>query len=118
VAALAIVISAAAAPASAQQTFAVRGKVLWPGDRGRPALQPCSRHDACTNLVDWHAEEETSAAKIKLILSTHGVPQKYAWPQPDGAFVFHGVPAGSHMLDLAAINVIYPQASPGAVHAL
>lgn len=55
------------------------------------------------------AEEDTSAARIKLILSSHGLIHSYGWPQPDGNFVLHNVPAGSHMLDIAAIGVIYPQ---------
>lgn len=64
--------------------FTIQGKVLWPDDL-------------------------TSAAKVKLILSTDGMLQKYAWPQPDGKFAIHNVPAGSHLLDIAAIGLTYPQ---------
>lgn len=46
---------------------------------------------------------------MKLILSTDGLLQKYAWPQPDGKFVIHNVPAGSHLLDIAAVGLTYPQ---------
>ncbi len=35
--------------------------------------------------------------------------QKYAWPQPDGKFVIHDVPAGAHLLDIAAVGLMYPQ---------
>ena len=56
-----------------------------------------------------HADDITSAAKVKLILSTDGAIQKYAWPQPDGRFAIYNVPAGSHLLDVAAVGLVYPQ---------
>lgn len=55
------------------------------------------------------AEGEASAAEFKLIVSTDGIIQMYAWPQADGKFVIHGLPAGSHLLDVLSVNLVYPQ---------
>ncbi len=64
---------------------------------------------AKSNGALYYTGDIISAASIKLILSTDGTIQKYAWPQPDGKFAIHNVPAGSHLLDVAAVGLVYPQ---------
>lgn len=54
--------------------------------------------------------DELPAAKIKLILSGNGEIVRYAWPRGDGRFRIPSVPAGSHLLEVSAIGMIYPQA--------
>lgn len=56
-----------------------------------------------------YAGDEVIAAKVKLILSTNGNITRYGWVRGDGKFSIPGVPAGSHLLEVSAINMIYPQ---------
>ena len=57
----------------------------------------------------WCAGDEVTAAKVKLILSTNGNITRFGWVRGDGIFSIPGVTAGSHLLEVSAINMIYPQ---------
>lgn len=81
VAALLLLTSWKAAEGSSQT---IEGKVLWPDD-------------------------VTKAAKIKLVMNMEHGHKIFAWPRADGAFTFHGVPEGVHLLDVNAIGLLYPQ---------
>ena len=35
------------------------------------------------------------------------------WPKANGAFTFLDIPEGSHLLDVVAVDLIYPQVMPG-----
>lgn len=78
---LALCSSSSGAQATA---YDIGGKVLWPGD-------------------------EVSAAKIKLILSTNGEIVRYGWTRGDGRFKIPKVPVGSHLLEVSAIGLLYPE---------
>ena len=49
------------------------------------------------------------AAKIKLILSTNGDIVRYGWTRGDGRFKIANVPVGSHLLEVSAIGLLYPE---------
>lgn len=55
------------------------------------------------------AEEVISAARIKLVLNLEAGQQIFGWPKADGSFSIHGVPEGTHLLDVIALGLIYPQ---------
>lgn len=55
------------------------------------------------------AGDEVSAAKLKLILSTDGKITRYGWTRGDGRFRIPNVPAGPYLLEVSAINMMYPQ---------
>lgn len=69
---------------AAASTQTIDGRILWP-------------------------EEVTSAAKIKLILNLEGGRKLYGWPKADGAFSLTNVPEGTHLLDVVASGLVYPQ---------
>ena len=54
-------------------------------------------------------EEVTRASKIKLVLNLEAGSKLYGWPQADGQFAIHNVPEGTHLLDVNAIGLVYPQ---------
>ncbi|CAL5228613.1 g11776 [Coccomyxa viridis] len=66
------------------KSYDIGGKVLWPGD-------------------------EVAASKIKLILSTNGEIVRYGWTRGDGRFKIPNVPVGSHLLELSALGLLYPE---------
>lgn len=53
----------------------------------------------------------TTAAKVKLVLSLDSGRTLYGWPRADGGFVLHDVPEGTHLLDVRATGLVYPQVS-------
>jgi hypothetical protein len=55
------------------------------------------------------AEDVSSAAKIKVVLNLEGGRKVYGWPKADGAFSLTNVPEGTHLLDVVASGLIYPQ---------
>jgi len=67
---------------------------------------------AATQVIDGRIlwpEEVTSAAKMKLILNLEGGRKIYGWPKADGAFSLTNVPEGTHLLDVVASGLVYPQ---------
>ena len=48
---------------------------------------------------------------ISVLLALNGGAELRAFAKPDGNFVFHNVPAGTHMLDVVAMHLVYPQVS-------
>lgn len=46
---------------------------------------------------------------VQLVLTTNGSELRYAWPRAGGAFVFHHVPAGAHLLDVVCKDLVFPQ---------
>lgn len=46
---------------------------------------------------------------MKLILSTNGEIVRYGWTRGDGRFKIPNVPVGSHLLEIAAIGLLYPE---------
>lgn len=56
-----------------------------------------------------HVEDVTRASKIKLVLNLETGSKLYGWPQADGQFAIHNVPEGTHLLDVNAIGLVYPQ---------
>lgn len=55
------------------------------------------------------ADQSVKSSKIKLILSINGGNQLHAFPTVDGSFSFPAVPAGTHMLDVISIDMVFPQ---------
>ena len=48
---------------------------------------------------------------ISVLLALNGGAELRAFAKPDGSFVFHNVPTGTHMLDVVAMHLVYPQVS-------
>ncbi len=55
------------------------------------------------------AGDEVAASKIKLILSTNGEIVRYGWTRGDGRFKIPNVPVGSHLLEVSALGLLYPE---------
>ena len=52
------------------------------------------------------------AANIRLQLRVNGGKMDMTWPKANGAFTFLDIPEGSHLLDVVAVDLIYPQVRP------
>lgn len=61
------------------------------------------------------ADQNVKSSKIRLILSVSGGEQLHAFPTVDGSFSFSAVPAGTHMLDVISIDMLFPQVMGFAV---
>lgn len=48
-------------------------------------------------------------SKVKLVLSVNGGYELQAFPTIDGSFLFPDVPAGTHMLDVIRVDLLFPQ---------
>lgn len=55
------------------------------------------------------ADKSIRSSKIKLVLSVSGGSQLQAFPTIDGSFLFPSVPAGTHMLDVVSVDLLFPQ---------
>ena len=55
------------------------------------------------------ADKNIKGSKIKLVLSVNGGSQLHAFPTIDGSFTFASVPAGTHMLDVISVDLLFPQ---------
>lgn len=55
------------------------------------------------------AEDAIQAGQVRLQLTLDGGRQRLAWPVASGKFSFPEVPHGSHLLDILAVGVLYPQ---------
>ncbi|KAL0032014.1 hypothetical protein WJX77_000556 [Trebouxia sp. C0004] len=55
------------------------------------------------------ADKSIRSSKIKLVLSVNGGSQLQAFPTIDGSFLFPSVPAGTHMLDVVSVDLLFPQ---------
>ena len=56
-----------------------------------------------------YAEGTTPTSRVRLILTLDGGNQQLAWARPDASFRFHEVPPGSHLLDVVAMGLVFPQ---------
>ncbi|KAK9851122.1 hypothetical protein WJX84_000760 [Apatococcus fuscideae] len=54
-------------------------------------------------------EGTTPTSRVRLILTLDGGDQQLAWARPDASFRFHEVPPGSHLLDVVAMGLVFPQ---------
>lgn len=54
-------------------------------------------------------EDAIQAGQVRLQLTLDGGRQRLAWPVASGKFSFPEVPHGSHLLDILAVGVLYPQ---------
>ena len=52
---------------------------------------------------------------ISVLLALNGGAELRAFAKPDGSFVFYNVPAGTHMLDVVAMQLVYPQVNADPV---
>lgn len=55
------------------------------------------------------ADQNVKGSKIKLVLSLNGGYELQAFPTIDGSFLFPEVPAGTHMLDVVCVDLLFPQ---------
>lgn len=55
------------------------------------------------------ADQNIKSSKIKLVLSINGGSEQQAFPTIDGSFLFPDVPAGTHMLDVISVDLLFPQ---------
>ena len=55
------------------------------------------------------AEDTIRVADVRLQLTLDGGKHRLAWPLASGKFSFQEVPHGSHLLDVLAVGMIYPQ---------
>ena len=55
------------------------------------------------------ADQNIKSSKISLVLSVNGGSELQAFPTIDGSFLFPDVPAGTHMLDVISIDLLFPQ---------
>lgn len=55
------------------------------------------------------ADKSIKSSRIKLILSVNGGSQLQAFTTTDGSFSFSAVPAGTHMLDVISVDLLFPQ---------
>lgn len=55
------------------------------------------------------ADQNVKVSKIKLVLSLNGGYELQAFPTVDGSFLFPEVPAGTHMLDVISVDLLFPQ---------
>ena len=92
----------------------VEGRIRLPGTvpgRTKP-LQSTIRiwYTDCTpNSFAVFADKNIQGSKIKLVLSINGGSDLQAFPTIDGSFLFPDVPAGTHMLDVISIDLLFPQ---------
>jgi len=54
-------------------------------------------------------DQNIKSSKIKVLLSVNGGAQLQSFLKADGAFSFHGVPAGTHMIDVVSLELVFPQ---------
>ena len=79
------------------------------------ALNNCSPHTmskfscSCNSAA---AADVARSANTRLQLRLDGGKTDITWPKASGAFTFLNVPEGSHLLDVVAIDVLYPQVRP------
>ena len=76
-------------------------------------MQVCQTTVAVTSssVVFAYADEITQASKIRLVMNLDTGRKLFSWPRADGSFTFNGVPEGTHLLDVNAIGLVYPQVS-------
>ena len=93
------------------KAYDIGGKVLWPGmETPLTAMyQNNLRFSFRVKCSDCHVGDEVAAAKIKLILSTNGEIVRYGWTRGDGRFNIPNIPVGSHLLEVSAIGLLYPE---------
>ena len=104
--------SAETAAAQSQAVHSVDGRLRLPGMHTLLLLQECGDcpqafSNRCAYAV--FADQSVKSSKIKLILSINGGNQLHAFPTVDGSFSFPAVPAGTHMLDVISIDMVFPQ---------
>lgn len=90
----------------------VEGRLWLPGVKRycSPSLFPVGTlymYVCCAVFTD----QNVKSSKIKLLLSINGGSQLQSFPRTDGSFTFYGVPAGTHMLDVVSLELVFPQAS-------
>ena len=101
-----------------KRAYTVSGRLIWPGEdlQSVPLLLElltcaagsctvASSHTLCTDSV-------AKAANIRLQLRVNGGKMDMTWPKASGAFTFLDIPEGSHLLDVVAVDLIYPQVMP------
>ena len=97
----------------------IEGRVDIPGKRCSSEV-PIKPPAACTGLKHHRSWLCLYAAQIQhlvphndigVLLALNGGAELRAFAKPDGSFVFHNVPAGTHMLDVVAMHLVYPQVS-------
>ena len=87
-----------------------------------PAVVKCQANPLaiCTGMKHHRSQVCLPAAQIQhlvphndisVLLALNGGAELRAFAKPDGSFVFHNVPAGTHMLDVVAMHLMYPQVS-------
>lgn len=54
-------------------------------------------------------DQSVKSSKVKLLLSVNGGDQLQSFPKTDGTFAFYDVPAGTHMLDVISLELVFPQ---------
>lgn len=63
----------------------------------------------CCTCCAVFADQNIKSSKIKLVLSINGGSEQQAFPTIDGSFLFPDVPAGTHMLDVISVDLLFPQ---------
>ena len=82
----------------------------FPGILKHPRSQLCLYAVQVQHLVPHN--------DISVLLALNGGEELRAFAKPDGSFVFHNVPAGTHMLDVVAMHLVYPQVSADLLQSL
>ena len=114
---LALYVLAGTSFATAEQglghiSHPVEGKVRLPGSTAyRAVVSLLSSVSFCPlNLFcAVFADKSIKSSRIKLILSVNGGSQLQAFTTTDGSFSFSAVPAGTHMLDVISVDLLFPQ---------
>lgn len=108
--ALYVVAEASLAGAEGHSLHPVYGKLLLPGTAACEAEGSALQHsDVSVRFFAVFADKNIKGSKIKLVLSVNGGSQLHAFPTIDGSFTFPSVPAGTHMLDVISVDLLFPQ---------
>ncbi|KAK9821697.1 hypothetical protein WJX74_009760 [Apatococcus lobatus] len=78
---------------------------LAAGQQQQP--QTALRHDVRGSVALLDGTAATS--RVQLVLTLDGGKQQLSWLRPDRTFCFHKVPAGSHLVDVVAMGLVFPQ---------
>ena len=95
------------------RSLPVEGRLRLPGTLGfelAAAHTNCSTRRARCTCYAVFADQNIKSSKIKLVLSVNGGSELQAFPTIDGSFLFPDVPAGTHMLDVISVDLLFPQA--------
>ena len=116
--ALRVLAGALLASAEGYTHHPVYGKLRLPGTAASGLLNALPCHvmmQAYVSLYAVFADKSIKGSKLKLVLSVNGGSQLQAFPTIDGSFTFPSVPAGTHMLDVISVDLLFPQV-PISIH--